>query len=374
MTIASESSSSAAPLPLVGGQAVIEGVLMRSPKSISIVCRRRNGELVVRERPYITPRHGWRTWPLLRGVATIVDSLRLGSRALRWSVQLYEQDHAEPARKSGTRTSTLLATSVAMFATRADDEPTPPPPSFDDDSERRSFAWVAPVAMALTLFVALPQGIAELVSWLLGLDLPITSPAYQAITGVAKLAVIVGYLSLIRRIPEVKRVFQYHGAEHKTISTFEAREQLTVENARSKTTLHARCGTTFLVMVALVSVLSFSVVGALLPPIPGGRLVQSIGFLLLKLPMLPLVAAVTFELQRALSRMCTSGPVRVLLAPGFWVQGITTSEPDDEQLEVALASLQATSWREAAVTAPVRPDRVFDSYGKLVADPGYTVI
>lgn len=366
-------SESSAPAPLRGGQAVIEGVLMRSPRSISVVCRRRNGTLTVRERPYVTPKHGPRTWPMVRGAFAIVDSLRLGSRALKWSVRLYERDHAEPAPRAGSRASTILATSVAMLATRSDDEPIAPAPVFDDEPERRSFGWLVPVAMALTLFVALPQGIAELASWLLGLELAITSAAYQAITGAAKVAVIVGYLGLIRRVPEVKRVFEYHGAEHKTISTFEAGEELTVENAKRKTTLHARCGTTFIVMVALVSVIAFSVVGALLPPLPAGRVVQSIGFLLLKLPLLPLVAAITFELQRGLARVGTSGPLRLLLTPGFLVQGITTAEPDERQLEVALASLQATSWREAAVSAPVQPDRGFDSYGKLIADPGYTL-
>ena len=221
------------------------------------------------------------------------------------------------------------------------------------------------------LFVALPQAGAEGITRLFHLDLPVTSPGYQAITGGAKLAIVVGYLLLIRRIPEVRRVFQYHGAEHKAISTYEAQQDLAVENARRMTTLHPRCGTTFLVMVALVSIVIFTVIGAFLPHIPGGRLSESVGFFLMKLPFLPFIAAVTYEIQRVFARYCTRGPLRLLLWPGFLVQKITTAEPDDAQLEVALASLRATLWREEAREAPEPADRIFSGYGALIADPGY---
>ncbi len=168
-----------------------------------------------------------------------------------------------------------------------------------------------------------------------------------------------------------RRLFQYHGAEHKTITTYEAGEDLVVENARPKTTAHARCGTTFLVMVALVSVIIFSVAGAFFPRVPGGRLAESVSFFLMKLPFLPVVAAITYEIQRIFARYCTTGPLRALLWPGFLVQKITTAEPDDAQLEVALASLRATLWREAALEAPAPSDRTFSGYRELIADPGY---
>jgi uncharacterized protein YqhQ len=166
-------------------------------------------------------------------------------------------------------------------------------------------------------------------------------------------------------------MFQYHGAEHKTISTWEAQEELIVANARAKTTLHARCGTTFLVMVAIVSIVVFSAVGAFLPHFAGNRVLESIGFFFIKLPFLPLIAAVTYEIQRVFARYCTTGPLRALLWPGFLVQKITTAEPDDDQLEVALASLRATLWREEALAAPVPEDRTFPGYSELLADPGY---
>jgi uncharacterized protein YqhQ len=167
-------------------------------------------------------------------------------------------------------------------------------------------------------------------------------------------------------------VFQYHGAEHKTISTYEAGEALTVANARAKTTLHPRCGTTFLVMVALVSIVVFTAVGAALPRIhTGSALLDNVAFFFEKLPFLPVLAAVTFELQRLFARYCSTGPLRVVLWPGFLVQKITTAEPSDDQLEVALASLRVTLFREQGQVARAAGDGdvAFPSYGALLAAP-----
>jgi uncharacterized protein YqhQ len=370
--------SKESPRPYIGGQAVIEGVMMRSPGSMSIVCRRRNGELVVRERPMLDKPQGARTWPLFRGVMTVVESLRLGSRALRWSAELYEKDLREEEEgggpppkapsKAGSSVSAAIALSIAALVTQADGEP---PSSTGDDKKGGGVLGILPILFAIVLFVALPQAGANGINKLFKLGLEITSPAFQAITGAAKLVIVVGYMLLIRRMGEVRRVFQYHGAEHKTISTYEANEELTVENARPKTTAHPRCGTTFLVMVALVSIVIFSIAGAFFPRLPGNTLVQNLAFFAMKLPFLPVVAAITYEIQRVFARYCTTGPLRALLWPGFLVQKITTAEPDDDQLEVALASLRATLWREAALHAPAPADRTFSGYGELVADPGY---
>jgi uncharacterized protein YqhQ len=369
--------------PYIGGQAVLEGVMMRSPGSMSIVCRRRSGELVVRERPMLEKPKGARTWPLVRGVMTVVESVKLGSEALRWSAELYEQDlRAEDeqaaahqaVKPSGPGLMSALALSITALVTQSpsDDGPAPPLPAAPGEGGKRNpLLIVVPILFALLLFVALPQLGAEGINKLFDLELPVTSPAFQAITGAAKLSIIIGYLLLIRRMAEVRRVFQYHGAEHKTISTYEAGEELVVANARQKTTMHPRCGTTFLVMVALVSVLVFTGVGAFLPRLPGGRVLESVGFFFMKLPFLPLIAAVTYEIQRVFARHCTTGPLRALLWPGFLVQKITTAEPDDAQLEVALASLRATLWREEALSAPAPDDRTFAGYSELLADPGY---
>jgi uncharacterized protein YqhQ len=232
------------------------------------------------------------------------------------------------------------------------------------------------LALPIAVMIALPQGAAAALNRAFHLGLAVQSPAFQAMTGVFKLAIVIGLMTTMRRIPEIRRMFQYHGAEHKTISTYEAGEALTVEHARAKTTLHPRCGTTFLVMVALVSILLFTALGAVLPPIrTGSTLLDNVVFFLLKLPVLPVLVAVTFEIQRIFARYFTRGPLRLLLWPGFAVQRITTAEPDDAQLEVALASLRATLFRQdaaeatAASAAASPPDVRFPSYQALLEAP-----
>ena len=225
--------------------------------------------------------------------------------------------------------------------------------------------------IVIGFFIALPQLASAGVNRVFHLGLEVQSPTFQLVTGLFKLTIVISYLLLIRRVADIRRVFQFHGAEHKTISTYEAREALLVENARTKTTLHPRCGTTFLVMIALVSILVFTAIGGLLPRIhTSSALLDNVVFFLEKLPFLPFIAAATFEIQRVFARYCTTGPLRALLWPGFLVQKITTIEPDDAQLEVALAALRATLFREAAKVpsadmAPV--DVALPSYDALAA-------
>ncbi len=442
---------------------------MRAPGSLAIVCRRRNGSLVIRERSVAPITSGPKTWPFFRGMLTLFSSLRLGSQSLRWSAEVLEQDmedeenslatagkthdlseseSAKPEKKASKRAAaatsatppsilTLSALAVAQVAlltgdeepegelgevktrkvaasgeaedTKAEateedaDEPQvavaarvktsdeasskkaerPWPPKPDDTvsgtfkvtprGEGSRLAAIIPIVFAVVLFIALPQAAAEGVNSLFKLKLEVTSPGYQVVTGAAKLCIIVGYLSLIRLMPDVRRVFQYHGAEHKAISTYEAKKQLIVSEARAMTALHARCGTTFIIMVAFVSVVLFSVVGAFLPPLPGGRLVQSLGFFAMKLPLFPVIAGITFEIQRFFARYCSTGPLRALLWPGFLVQKITTAPPDDDQLEIALASLLATLSHSKVTLPENHPDRTFASYDTLLSDPSFQV-
>jgi uncharacterized protein YqhQ len=362
--------------PYIGGQALLEGVMMRSPHSFSIVCRRRSGELVVRERPIVDARAGARAWPLVRGVMTLVESLRLGSEALRFSADIYERDLAEAEGAEGAEVakvkgpSTLAALSwpvIALALGPADEAPAVEP----EPAKGARGAQFLMIAVALGIFIAAPQGAAWLINKVFGLGLDIRSPGFQALTGVLKLAIVVGYLSLIRRVPDIRRVFQYHGAEHKSIAAYEAGESLVVENARAKTTLHPRCGTTFLVLVALVSVVVFSAVAPFLPRFGlGSALLDNVALFALKLPFIPVIAAITFELQRFTAKYCTRGPLRALLWPGFAVQKITTIEPDDDQLEVALASLRAALSREAApARAPAAvTEHTFASYETFVRE------
>jgi uncharacterized protein YqhQ len=325
--------------PYIGGQAVLEGVMMRAPRSFAVVVRRRDGSLHVRERAMADSPGGLARWPFVRGVASLVESLKLGSEALRFSVEQVERD----LLAAGTAALSALGLSLFAMATAGDGEGVS---SSSSGGARRAGTWVMAL-VAIAFFVALPQGLAAGVSRGLHLGLEVQSPGFQAITGTFKLVVVVTYLLAIRRVPDIRRVFQFHGAEHKTISTYEAGEDLTVENARAKTTLHPRCGTTFLVMVALVSILVFTAIGAALPRIhTSSVLLDNVVFFLEKLPFLPVIAACTFEMQRIFARYFTRGPLRAVLWPGFLVQKITTAEPDDDQLEVALASLRVTLFRQ----------------------------
>jgi uncharacterized protein YqhQ len=373
--------------PYIGGQAVLEGVMMRAPTSFAVVVRRKDGSLLVRERAMLDERSGWTRWPLVRGIASLVESLKLGSEALRFSSDLYIEDiEAEEARDKAGRSarvgsaasSSLLAVSclraisaLTLFFLSANDasgELVPAPAG----EKKKAGAGFLMLLLVIGFFIALPQIASAGVNRALHLGLEVQSPRFQLLTGVFKLTIVVGYLLLIRRIPDIRRVFQFHGAEHKTISTYEAREELVLANARPKTTLHPRCGTTFLVMIALVSIVMFTAIGGLLPRIhTGSSLLDNVVFFAEKLPFLPFIAAITFEIQRVFARYCTTGPLRALLWPGFLVQKITTIEPDDTQLEVALAALRATLFREAAPSpaadATTPADVAFPSYDALAA-------
>ena len=363
--------------PYIGGQAVLEGVMMRSPTSFAVVVRRRDGSLHVRERGMSDTRKGFAKLPLARGVSSLVESLKLGGESLRFSAEQMERDmeaeeaaaaasgtEAPAAKKKpsagaglgGSAMRMLQALGYATFLLLTADADTDGAPVKEDapkeDEKKASKGpMVLMLVMMIGFMIALPQAAAAGMNKLLGFNLDVQSPGFQAMTGAFKLTIVVGYLFVVRRVfPDIRRVFQYHGAEHKTISTYEAGEALTVENARAKTRLHPRCGTTFLVMVALVSILVFTAVGGFLPKINTGKVVlDNVLFFLEKLPFLPLIAAFTFEIQRVFAKYCTTGPLRALLWPGFLVQKITTIEPDDQQLEVALASLRVTLFREEGV-------------------------
>jgi len=360
--------------PYIGGQAVLEGVMMRAPHSFAIVVRRRDGSLVVREREAVSDAKGWRKLPLLRGINSLVESLKLGGEALRFSAAQMESDMlAQEKEERAGKTAENAATDVTMmpplgilsaFGLSLFSMATSDGEVGDASEKKESKGGLVMLVVAIAFLIALPQAAAAGANRLMHWNLAVQSPAFQALTGAFKLSVVLGYLLAIRRVPEIRRVFQYHGAEHKTISTYEANEDLVVKNARAKTTLHPRCGTTFLVMVALMSVILFTLVGGLLPRIAtGSAVLDNIAFFFEKLPFLPVLAGVTFEIQRVFARYCTTGPLRALLWPGFMVQKITTIEPDDDQLEVALASLRATLFRERGIEAGTASEDVtFASY------------
>jgi uncharacterized protein YqhQ len=301
------------PKPYIGGQAVIEGVMMRAPGCMSVAVRRPDGTIVVREGPLQTrfDHKPWK-WPGFRGIAALVESMRIGFSALSFAAE--QQMTEDELAQQGT--------------------------------ESKAQMWIA-MAFAIGLFVMLPQLLASGSGKLFGVDFQLTDARYHWVIGGFKLLIFCLYLAGISQIKEIRRTFEYHGAEHKTIHAYEKELPLTVENVRAQTTMHPRCGTTFLVVVILVSIAAGSIAAPLVLPNAEGPL----GWLMvlaLRIALLPLISGFSFELQRLSARFCTTGPLRVFLLPGFLFQKITTREPDDAQIEIAIAALQAASWRSEA--------------------------
>jgi uncharacterized protein YqhQ len=275
-----------------GGQAVIEGVLMRGKGHYAVAARRKDGSIVVRQEP-LTSRvytsHVWKQ-PLLRGIAGLVEMLHLGMRALTWSANVQMEEEEIQLSKGAMR--------VTMGVS---------------------------IVFGLLLFVGLP---------LLAAGLIHRGPrgvGFVVVEGIARAAILLGYLVLIGMTPSVKRVFEYHGAEHKTINCFESGDPLDVEHVRRASRLHPRCGTGFLVVVAFVSIVVFAPLGGLQPLL----------LVLSRILLVPVVAAVAYEGIRGLARIRDTEVGRLLLAPILATQLLTTREPDDSQLEVAIAALNA---------------------------------
>ncbi|MEZ4254538.1 MAG: DUF1385 domain-containing protein [Polyangiales bacterium] len=306
--------------PYIGGQAVLEGVMMRAPSCMTVAVRRPDGTIAVKEEAFNKTKAKSSPWklPFLRGMAMLVESMRLGFRALQFSA---EQQLTEEQAKDEKGMSSNAAIAIS-------------------------------VVFALALFIALPQGIAWGGLKVLGLDWAANDWRYQALIGVAKLGVIGAYMIFVSRLPEMRRVFQYHGAEHKTIYAYEAGLPLTLDNVRAQSTLHPRCGTTFLIVVVFVSVFLFVAVAPFITFMQGGY--AQLQVLVIRLLLLPFIAAAAYELQRLTARYCTTGPLRALLWPGFLFQKITTREPDDAQLEIAIVAMKAAEWLDHA-TAPASP-------------------
>lgn len=318
--------------PYIGGQAVIEGVMMRGPTCMSVAVRRPDDSIIVREAPITSRLATSKLWKLpgLRGVVTLFESFSLGYRALHFSAesQLTEEEKAEMGDGGGK--------GVMLMST----------------------------LFALGLFIALPQAGTWGLGKLIGIELDPQSWQFHAVTGGFKLLVLTIYLGVISRVPDVRRTFQYHGAEHKTIFAYEAGLDLTVPNVQSQSTLHPRCGTTFLIVVVMVSI----VLGSIVTPLLLGGLTgwpAQIATLAIRIALLPFIASVSYELQRFTARYCTTGPLQVLLWPGFLFQKITTREPEDAQVEIAITAMQAAMWRERNADAPVDGDLEFDDFDRF---------
>jgi uncharacterized protein YqhQ len=342
-------AESAKPRCDVGGQAVIEGVMMRSPRSFAVACRLPSGEIVLREQRWqsIWDRLKFLRWPLLRGGVVLIEALVNGMSALSFSAK--QQERAEAARSEE--------------ATGQPEAAAAPGAADNTAANAASFTGVIvlSIALALGLFVALPH----LITWLLGLSTD--TFAFHLVDGLIKVTILVGYIGGIGLMSEIRRVYMYHGAEHKSIFTLEQGLELTVENARGQSRFHPRCGTSFLVMVILVSVFLFAVL--LRQPLSSSTVVDHLLKILIKIPLMFPVAGLSYEGIKLSGKFRDHPVVRVLVAPGLWLQRLTTREPTDDQLEVALVALRKTLWREA-VAEEVQDGgvEVFASYDEALQE------
>lgn len=297
----------------IGGQALIEGILMRGPEKQAIVVRNQEGQLVekVEELHLIKERHPFLGWPLVRGTVNFLDSMVKGVKALMYSADFYPDDPAAQPSKFDLWLDKHFSSKKLEGALVA-------------------FATVLGVGMSVFLFMVLP-------TFLTG-GLLHYFPAFplwgrNVVEGLLKIIIFLLYLIACSKMKDIYRVFQYHGAEHKTIFCYEAGLPLTVENVRIQPRHHPRCGTSFLFVVIFVSILVSSIVFGIWP-MTNVWMRTAVHLLLL-----PLVVGITYEFNRWVGRS-SSGLARALTAPGMWMQNFTTNEPEDEMIECAIRSLE----------------------------------
>ncbi len=292
----------------IGGQALMEGILMRGVDRQAVVCRKADGTLVEKVEPLrlIKERHPWMGLPLIRGVVNFLDSMVKGVKALTWSAeQLPEEQQGEPDRFERWLRQ-----------------------HFSDETAEKAIVYIAVVLgilLAVALFALLPTFLAGLLGRAAG-----SLGVWRGLAeGIIRLAIFLAYLWSCSRLRDIRRVWMYHGAEHKTIFCYEAGLPLTVENARKQSRFHPRCGTSFLFLVILISILVFSLV----------RTESTLARMGLHLLLLPLVVAISYEVIKWAGRR-DNWLTRAVSAPGKALQRLTTAEPDDSMLEVAIRALQ----------------------------------
>ena len=310
--MAQESKTPAPFRTSIGGQALIEGILMRGVDRQAIVCRKSDGTLVSRVDPLklSKDKHPWMGYPFIRGVVNFLDSMVNGVKAITWSAeQQPEDEQGEPDK-------------FDLWIQK----------HFSDETAEKIILYTAVVlgiALSVGLFALLPTFLAGLLNRLVPLGV------WRGLAeGIFRLAIFLGYLKLCSMIPDMKRVWMYHGAEHKTIFCYEKGLPLTVENVRPQSRFHPRCGTSFLFVVVIISILVFSLV-SLRVGLWDNPWVR-IG---LRLLLLPVVVSISYEINRWVGRhdnLCS----RILSAPGKWLQRLTTNEPDDSMIECAIRALE----------------------------------
>jgi len=286
---------------LVGGQAVIEGVMMRVPGAYSTAVRDPEGKIHTDRHNFesITDRKPHLKKPIIRGAVSLFEAMKMGFQTLQWSA-----DIAMP--EEGEKTSPIVDALMTLIS----------------------------IGLAISLFFAAPIG---LTTWLFDKD---QDPfVFNIISGALRIFFFLIYLILISLLSDVKRLFQYHGAEHKTVYNFESGKNLNIKNAQEFPTQHPRCGTSFMFIIMIVAILSFSVLDSILMLFVGE--IQVWMRLIMHIPFMPLVAGIGYEVLKLTAKHRDNILFRMLAQPGLWLQNITTKQPDDSQIEVSIAALES---------------------------------
>ena len=307
---------------MIGGQALIEGIMMRGPEKDAIVVRTPKGLQTEVHPRKIRPAKSIKTWPFIRGIFNFFDSQVVGIKALMRSADLAPEEMQEEPSKLDLWLEKKLSSETFQKVVVG-------------------IAMVLGVGLSVVLFFLLPMVISGFMDGLIHNTLTL-----NLVEGVIRMAIFLAYMILISRMKDMRRVFSYHGAEHKTIRCYEAGLPLTVENVRAQTRLHPRCGTSFLLVVMVISILVFSVASsALLSLVPAleamrGSALYRVIMIAFKLLLLPVVVGITYEINRWAGRH-DNWFTQAITAPGMWMQHFTTNEPDDSMIEVGIAAVTA---------------------------------
>jgi uncharacterized protein YqhQ len=305
----------------VGGQAVIEGVMMRSPKRIATAIRRASGEIEIRKEEFVSliQRKKLLNIPIIRGAITLIEVMVLGIKTLQWSADKAMEDVEESEKKEGKKTKKKKQ--AGMSTTGA------------------IFTVAIALIIGIGLFFVLPLFLTTKM-----FNIEEDALLFNLTSGFIRIVFFLVYVWAISFMKDVKRLFQYHGAEHKSIFAFEDKVFLSAVNIQKYTTYHPRCGTSFIVIVMLVSLLFFAILDTLIIYFTGN--ITLITRLLTHIPLIPVVGGISYEALKASAKHADSGFVRLLIAPGLGLQRVTTNQPDDDQVEVAVCALKAALGEE----------------------------
>lgn len=287
----------------IGGQAIIEGVMMRGPHKIAMAVRKPDGEIIVEEKEN-KKRNVIPKIPIVRGLFAFFESMIIGVQALMFSANFYDLDDGTEKKKN------------------------------DKDEKQEISSWMMYLSVFFSLIISIGMFILlpNFVSSLIVPNKEANVVLYNLIESILRISIFIVYLLLVSKMKDIKRVFEYHGAEHKSIFCYEAGEELNVENVKKQSRFHPRCGTSFLLFVMIISIIVFSLIGR------HPNMFVNIG---LRLLLLPLVAGISYEVIKFAGRNADNKWISWLNKPGMWLQHLTTREPDDSQIEVAIASLKA---------------------------------